>query len=55
MSFAYMPVNFGFMLGPAIGAWITQSNIFNVFPAAAVLSFLGILTLRYAHRQPATN
>jgi DHA1 family multidrug resistance protein-like MFS transporter len=55
MSFAYMPVNFGFILGPAIGTWITQSNIFNVFPAAAVLSFLGVLALVYAYRQPAQS
>jgi MFS family permease len=52
MSFAYMPVNIGFMIGPAIGTRITQTNIFNVFPAAAVFTILGIMALTIAYRQP---
>jgi MFS family permease len=52
MAFAYMPVNFGFMVGPAIGTWITQRSLFGIFPAAAVLTGLGLLMLVLAHRFP---
>jgi DHA1 family multidrug resistance protein-like MFS transporter len=52
MSFAYMPVNFGFMIGPAIGTWITQRSLFAIFPASAVLTGAGLFTLILAHRQP---
>jgi DHA1 family multidrug resistance protein-like MFS transporter len=52
MSFAYAPVNLGFMLGPAIGSAITRSSVFTVFPAAAVLTILGIGVLWVASRQP---
>lgn len=45
MSFAYMPVNIGFMIGPAIGTRIVQSNIFNIFPAAAIFTALGFAML----------
>ncbi|MDF1500559.1 MAG: MFS transporter [Anaerolineales bacterium] len=53
MSFAYMPVNVGFMVGAAVGARITQSSLFNIFPAAAFFTLLGILLLYSAYRQPA--
>jgi MFS family permease len=52
MSFAYMPVNFGFMVGPAIGTWITQRSLFGIFPAAAIMTGLGLLTLYLASRYP---
>ncbi|MBW8012084.1 MAG: MFS transporter [Chloroflexi bacterium] len=51
MSFAYLPVNVGFMIGPAIGSLITSKSIFGVFPAAAVFTTLGIITLWVAYRQ----
>jgi MFS family permease len=51
MSFAYLPVNVGFMIGPAIGSLITRKSIFGVFPAAAILTAMGILTLWVAYRQ----
>jgi MFS transporter, DHA1 family, multidrug resistance protein len=41
MSFAYLPVNVGIILGPSIGSAITQNSVFTVFPAAAVLTILG--------------
>ena len=50
MSFAYLPVNLGSMVGPAIGAFVTQSSIFAVFPAAAVMMALGVVLLVVAHR-----
>jgi DHA1 family multidrug resistance protein-like MFS transporter len=52
MSFAYMPVNIGFMVGPAVGTRITQGSIFNIFPASAVFTALGLVMLTIAYRQP---
>jgi len=43
MSFAYLPVNLGSMVGPAIGAVVTRSTIFAVFPAAAGTMALGVV------------
>jgi DHA1 family multidrug resistance protein-like MFS transporter len=51
MSFAYMPVNIGFMIGAAAGTRITQSSLFNIFPAAALFTALGLLALVIAYRQ----
>lgn len=51
MSLAYLPVNVGFMVGPAIGTAITQRSLFAVFPAAALLTMLGLATLLVAYRQ----
>lgn len=53
MSFAYMPVNVGFMVGAAVGAQITQSSLFNIFPAAFIFTLLGMLLLLQAYRHPA--
>ena len=51
MSFAYMPVNIGFMIGAAVGARITQTSLFNIFPAAAIFTALGLGALAVAYRQ----
>jgi MFS family permease len=51
MSFAYLPVNLGSMVGPAIGAAITRGSISPVFPGAAVLMALGVAMLLVARRQ----
>lgn len=53
MAFAYMPVNLGFVLAGALGARITQSSVFNIFPSAALLTLVGILLLKHAQGQPA--
>ncbi|HSF81404.1 MAG TPA: MFS transporter [Anaerolineales bacterium] len=50
MSFAYLPVNIGGILGPALGAYLTQTNVMAVFPAAAVITALGLATLLLAAR-----
>lgn len=50
MSFAYLPVNVGFMVGPAIGAIVTRQSVFAVFPTAAVLTALGVGALTIAAR-----
>jgi MFS family permease len=51
MSFAFLPVNLGFMIGPAIGSLVTRGNVFAVFPTAAVLTALGIGGLWIASKQ----
>jgi MFS family permease len=51
MSFAYMPVNIGFMIGAAVGTRITQASLFNIFPAAALFTALGLIALFFAYRQ----
>jgi len=50
MSFAYLPVNLGSMLGPAIGTLATKVSVFAVFPAAAVIMLLGVVLLLVARR-----
>ena len=50
MSFAYLPVNLGSMVGPAIGAAITHDSVNPVFPGAAVLMALGVGMLLVARR-----
>jgi MFS family permease len=52
MAFAYLPANVGFTLGAALGTQITQSSVFNVFPASALMTALGLLILYVAYRQP---
>ncbi len=51
MSFAFLPVNLGGAIGPAIGSLVTQSSIFAIFPTAAILTALGVILLIYAYRQ----
>lgn len=51
MSFAYLPVNVGSMIGPAIGSVVTRGSVFTVFPVAAVLTGLGVGALVVAERQ----
>ena len=50
MSFAYLPVNVGFMIGPAIGSLIIRISIFAIFPVAAVFTLLGIGVMLIAYR-----
>jgi hypothetical protein len=51
MSFAFLPVNVGFMVGPAIGSVVTRGTVFAVFPTAAIMTALGIGVLWLAARQ----
>lgn len=51
MSFAYLPVNIGLILGPALGSVVTHSSVFVVFPVAAVLTLIGIGLLLIARNQ----
>jgi DHA1 family multidrug resistance protein-like MFS transporter len=50
MSFSYLPINVGLLIGPGLGALITRGTVFAVFPAAALLSALGVAALRRARR-----
>jgi MFS family permease len=50
MSFAYLPINVGLLVGPGLGALITQRSVFAVFPAASVLTLAGVVVLAQARR-----
>jgi MFS transporter, DHA1 family, multidrug resistance protein len=52
MTFAYLPANLGFVVGPAVGSVIASVDVFLVFPAAAVLTALGLAAVMFAWRQP---
>lgn len=55
MSYAFLPMNVGFMIGPAIGSIVTRASIFAIFPLAAVLTALGIAALWIARKQPVAD
>lgn len=48
MCFAYLPLLFANILGPGLGALITQQTLFAIFPAAAVLTALGVGAVGWA-------
>ncbi len=52
MTFAYLPANIGFVIGPAVGSVIASVDVFLVFPAAAVLTIVGLVAVMFAWRQP---
>ncbi|OLC22021.1 MAG: hypothetical protein AUH33_00560 [Chloroflexi bacterium 13_1_40CM_68_21] len=52
MTFAYVPVNMGFVIGPAIGSVVASIDVFLVFPAAAALTAMGLAAVIFAWRQP---
>jgi MFS family permease len=51
MSFAYLPVTVGFIIGPFLGSALTQFGIFAIFPGAGVLTALGVAVLVIVYRQ----
>ncbi len=56
MSFSYLPINIGSALGPAIGAVVTRSSVFAVFPVAGALTAAGIVAMVLAwQQQPAKD
>ncbi len=55
MSFAFLPVNVGVVVGPAIGSIVTKGSVFTVFPLAGVLTTLGLGVLWVASRQTITQ
>ena len=50
MSFAYLPVIAGSVIGPAIGALATRNSIWAVFPTAAATGAAAVVALAYAGR-----
>jgi MFS family permease len=55
MTFAYLPTNIGFVIGPAVGSVVASVDVFLVFPAAAVLTALGLIAVIFAWGQPLTQ
>jgi MFS family permease len=56
MAFAYLPLNFGSFVGPALGSLITGISLYAIFPAAAVCVAIGLLLFlraRTLSRMPA--
>jgi DHA1 family multidrug resistance protein-like MFS transporter len=54
MSFAYLPVNIGVLIGPGLGSLVTRRSVFAAFPTAAVLTAIGIILLAVAQRRAVT-
>lgn len=52
MTFAYLPLNLGFIVGPAVGAVIVARDAFAIFPAATLFELVGVAALAYAGRRP---
>src|SRR5256714_2676382 len=52
ITFANLPANIGFVIGPGIGSIIASVDVFMVFPAAAVVTALGLAAVIVAWRQP---
>ncbi len=52
MSFAFLPLNMGFLIGPGLGSLVTRVSVFNVFPTASLLTILGTAGLVLALKQP---
>lgn len=53
MSYAYLPVNLGFSLGPMLGSQLVKLDLFYIFPAAFVQTGFGVLVLNRARSQAA--
>jgi len=51
MTFAYLPLNLGFIVGPGLGAFIVSRDVFAMFPAATAFELVGVLLLVYASRK----
>jgi len=51
MTFAYLPLNLGFIVGPGLGAFIVSRDVFGIFPAATAFELAGVLLLAYAARR----
>lgn len=48
MCFAYLPLLVANILGPGLGALITQQTLFAIFPASALLTALGVGAVGWA-------
>ncbi len=52
MTFAYLPLNLGFVLGPVIGGAAASADPFAIFPTAIVLQTVGLAFVALALRRP---
>jgi MFS family permease len=52
MSFAYLPVNIGSVIGPAIGSYVAVLQVDYVYPTAAAITLVGAFLLMLSSRQP---
>lgn len=52
MSFAYLPLNVGVVVGSALGGVVASTNVFLIFPLGAALTLAGLPLLRYAQLRP---
>src|SRR5258708_5591702 len=52
MTFAYLPLNLAFIVGPGIGTFIVSRDPFLIFPAAVVFTLAGVPLLAAAARCP---
>ncbi len=52
MSFAYLPVNVGYSMGPIVGSLLVRFSLFYIFPAAFVFTGMGLFMLNQARKQP---
>jgi MFS transporter, DHA1 family, multidrug resistance protein len=54
MTFAFLPVNVGFAVGPGLGAFISRTplGLPAIFPLAAIVTAVGIGALAVARRRP---
>ena len=52
MSFAYLPVNIGSVIGPAIGSLVAGLQVDYVYPMAAVITLVSVVLLMISRRQP---
>ncbi len=52
MSYARLPINLGYMLGPTVGSLVAGGNVLRIFPVAAGLTLVGLAALLVAWRQP---
>lgn len=51
MTFAYLPLNLGFIVGPLIGSFVASTDPFAIFPTAIVLEVIGLVLVAYALRR----
>ncbi len=52
MTFAYLPVNVGGLVGPMLGSVVVQAGMLTIFPVAAAITALGLGALYVAYLQP---
>lgn len=52
MTFAYLPLNLGFIFGPTLGSIVAARDPFGIYPLAGALEATGLVLVAIALRQP---